>query len=99
MKMSRTIHMYDRSGWQTKLSNAGFELEEAFDYFAPEALHVLEWGHYFGAPCLLPRVIFGRWIIAPTKWNLWFTHHFVKRYYNASPNKEGTYSYYLARKQ
>ncbi len=98
MDMSRTIHMYDREGWQAKLGLAGFTIERSFDYFAPSALHVLEWGHYFGAPCLLPRAILGRWIIAPRRWNLWLTDRFVRRYYDPTPKEEGTYSYYLARK-
>ncbi len=99
MRMSRTIHMYDRAGWERKLAVAGFEIERAFDYFAPEALHVLEWGHYFGAPCLLPRALIGRWIISPARWNLWLTDRFVRRYYDPSPKPAGTYSYYLARKK
>jgi SAM-dependent methyltransferase len=98
MEMSRTIHMYEREGWQAKLADAGFEIEHSFDYFDPAALHVLEWGHYFGAPCLIPRVVLGRWIIAPQRWNLWLTERFVRRYYDPSPNENGTYSCYLARK-
>lgn len=99
MRMSRTIHMLDREGWRAKLTRAGFAIEDAFDYFAPSALHVLEWGHYFGGPCLLPRALFGRWIIAPFRWNLWLTERFVRRYYDPSPRDNGTYSCYLARKQ
>jgi ubiquinone/menaquinone biosynthesis C-methylase UbiE len=99
MKMSRTIHMYDRAGWQEKLDKAGFEIELAFDYFAPRALHVLEWGHYFGAPSLLPRALFGKWILIPQRWNLWLTDRFVRRYYDPDPKEQGTYSCYLARKQ
>lgn len=99
MEMSRTIHMYDNDGWQGKLNQAGLFIERSFDYFAPSALHVLEWGHYFGSPCLLPRALLGRWIIAPQRWNLWLTDRFVRRYYDPDPKDNGTYSYYLARKQ
>ncbi|MDF1500886.1 MAG: class I SAM-dependent methyltransferase [Anaerolineales bacterium] len=99
MRMSRTIHMYDREQWQEKLLQAGFQVEHTFDYFAPSALHVLEWGHYFGAPSLLPRAVSGRWIAAPYRWNLWLTERFVRRYYDAGPKVDGTYSFYLARKQ
>jgi SAM-dependent methyltransferase len=99
MRMSRTIHTLDREGWREKLAQAGFTIEQVFDYFAPAALHVLEWGHYFGAPCLLPRALIGRWIIAPQRWNLWLTERFVRRYYDPGPREDGTYSCYLARKQ
>lgn len=99
MEMSRTVHMYDKDEWGRKLSVADFRVERTFDYFAPAALHVLEWGHYLGAPCLLSRALSGRWIIAPHRWNLWLTERFVRRYYDADPTDKGTYSYYLAIKQ
>lgn len=98
MEMSRTLHMYDQDGWERKLTEAGFRIERSFDYFAPSALHILEWGHYFGAPCLLPRAITGKWILVPAKWNLWLTERIMRRYYDARPKPDGTYSYYLARK-
>jgi SAM-dependent methyltransferase len=99
MRMSRTIHLYDREGWQQRLEPAGMIIEDSFDYFSPRALRMLEWGHYFGAPCLLPRWVLGRWILVPTRWNLGLTEHLVRRVYDTSPHTKGTYSYYLARKR
>jgi SAM-dependent methyltransferase len=99
MGMSRTIHLYDQEGWSQKLEPAGFRIEHTFDYFSPAALHALEWGHYFGAPCLVPRKLFGRWILAPYRWNLALTELYVRRYYDVSPRDDGTYSYYLVRRE
>ncbi len=96
MRMSRTKNLYDESGWRRLLESAGFELERSQRYFSPGALRVLEWGHYFGAPCLLPRWLFGRWILAPTRWNLWLTERLVRRYYLELPDDTGTYTFYLA---
>jgi SAM-dependent methyltransferase len=99
MWMSRTVNLYYEDEWEKILAEAGFEIERTFRYFSPSALHMLEWGHYFGAPCLLPRWITGRWILSPTRWNLWLTDRLVRRYYEEEPSEEGTYSFYLARKQ
>lgn len=99
MRMSRTIHLYEERGWQARLDRAGLEIEKTFRYFSPSALRALEWGHYFGSPCLLPRRILGRWIIAPYRWNLRLTEAFVRRYYEELPTEQGTYSFYLARKR
>ncbi len=99
MRMSRTKNLLDESGWRRLLEGAGFELERSQRYFSPAALRALEWGHYFGAPCLLPRWLFGKWILVPTRWNLWLTERLVRRYYLESPDDAGTYTFYLARRQ
>jgi SAM-dependent methyltransferase len=98
MVMSRTWNLHDEEGWEKLLSPAGFKIETTFRYFSPSALTMLEWGHYFGSPTLLPRKITGRWILAPWRWNLWLTDRLVRRYYIESPRSDGTYSFYLARK-
>lgn len=99
MWMSRTRNMLYEDGWQELLDKAGMEIERTFRYFPPESLHALEWGHYFGAPTLLPRWLFGRWILAPTHWNLALTDNWMRRHYACEADEEGTYSFYLARKR
>jgi SAM-dependent methyltransferase len=99
MRMSRTKNLFDENEWIEKLAQAGFAVELTQRYFSPAALRMLEWGHYFGGPCLLPRVLTGRWILAPTRWNLWLTERLVRRYYLESPSDDGTYTFYVARKQ
>jgi SAM-dependent methyltransferase len=99
VRMSRTWNMFDMQGWGARLDDAGFDVEESFNYFPPRSLHTLEWGHYFGVPCLIPRKTVGRWILAPYRWNLWLTDRIVRRYHDVSPCGDGTYSYYRARKR
>jgi SAM-dependent methyltransferase len=99
MRMSRTWNLFYEEGWEQRLAIAGFEIERTFRYFPPESLRALEWGHYFGAACLLPRWLFGRWVIASTRWNLRLTEYIVRRYYETPRTVEGTYSFYLARKR
>jgi SAM-dependent methyltransferase len=98
-RMSRTINLFYEQEWEDRLNAAGFDLIETIRYFSPSALHALEWGHYFGAPCLLTRWLTGRWILVPQKWNLWFTERMVRRYVEEAPNEDGTYNFYLARRR
>lgn len=98
MWMSRTRNMLYEAEWSERLWKAGLAVERTERYFSPAALHALEWGHYFGAPCLPPRWLLGRWIVAPTRWNLGLTERLTRRYYQEMPGPDGTYSYYLARK-
>jgi ubiquinone/menaquinone biosynthesis C-methylase UbiE len=98
-RMSRTVNLLDEGKWRRKLENVGLEIVETKRYFSVSALRTLEWGHYFGAPCLLARWLTGRWIIAPKKWNLWLTELLTRRYAEEAPTNEGTYNFYLARKR
>jgi SAM-dependent methyltransferase len=98
MWMSRTRNiMYERE-WAERLGRVGLAVERTARYFSPEALHALEWGHYFGAPSLVARWLTGHWIVAPHRWNLWLTERLTRRYYLETPCPDGTYSFYLARK-
>lgn len=99
VRISRHHNMFDEQGWGERLSDAGLEVVRTFRYFPPRSLHAMEWGHYFGAACLLPRLLTGRWILAPRRWNLWLTERIVRRYHDPSPRPDGAYSCYLARKR
>jgi len=97
--ISRHHHCDDAQTWQQRLERAGFELVDCWDYFSPRSLRVLEWGHYLGLPSLLTHRLFGRWIIAPWKWSLFFTHLITSNSYNeASVQEDGVYTFYIARK-
>ena len=98
-RMSRVAHAEPPSVWEVWLHQAGFTLERWWHYFPPEALRALEWGHYFGAPTLLARALTGRWILAPTRWNLAITHRLVERYSKPVPDPHGTFTFYVARRR
>jgi len=98
-KISRVSHAVDQPVWNGWLEDAGFELVKAWDYFSPAAMHTLEWGHYFGSPTVLAKLLFGRWIIAPTKWNLGLTDAIIRPYANLEPHPQGTFTFYVARKK
>ena len=82
-----------------RLDEAGFGLERYWHYFPPAALHALEWGHYFGLPSWVTRALTGRWILAPTRWNLALTEHAVRKHAENGKDKGGTYTWYVARKR
>jgi hypothetical protein len=97
-QMSRVEHAEWPEVWQNWLEGAGFKLERYWHYFSPQAMRVLEWGHYFGAPTLLPHALSKRWIIAPWRWNLFLTERYVRHYAVAAPDPQGTFTFYIARR-
>ena len=99
MRMSRTEHADPVDVWQERLERAGFRLERWWHYFPPQSLRVLEWGHFLGAVSLLPRKLFGRWILSPARWNLLLTEKLLRRYATTEPSPDGTYTFYIARKR
>jgi SAM-dependent methyltransferase len=96
-RMSRVEHLAWPEAWQGWLEAAGFCLEKCWHYFSPQAMRILEWGHYFGAPTLLPHAISHHWIIAPYRWNLFLTERLVRRHSIAQPDPDGTFTFYVAR--
>ena len=99
MRMSVTINADSADIWEARLNRAGFELERFWHYFSPASLVMLEWGHYFGGVCLLPKKLFGRWIISPSRWNLALTERLVRPFAATEPLPNGTYTFYIARKR
>lgn len=98
-RISRHHTCDDPEKWEQRLNRYGFELDTWWHYFSPEAFHVLEWGHYFGLPSWLTKMIFDRWIISPTRWNLSLTYRYLKPVYSEKPVQEdGVYSFYIAHK-
>jgi hypothetical protein len=81
------------------LERSGFELIRHWDYFSPSAMRVLEWGHYFGLPSVVARLLTGKWIIGRSRWNLWLTERFVRKYASPDPVEDGTFTFYIARKR
>jgi SAM-dependent methyltransferase len=97
-RISRVHHADWPDTWQGRLEKAGFKLVRWWDYFSPAAMRVLEWGHYFGLPSLIVHVLTGRWLISRTRWNLWLTERFVRRYASPEPVADGTFTFYIAKK-
>lgn len=98
-RISRHEHCDPPEVWQERLERAGFRIERYWHYFSPDALAVLEWGHYFGLPSLVTRKLFGRWILVPKPWNLALTRRLVQPYYDEPVEQpKGSYSFYITRR-
>jgi glycosyltransferase involved in cell wall biosynthesis/ubiquinone/menaquinone biosynthesis C-methylase UbiE len=97
--MSRVQHADGPEVWDARLQQAGFELERYWHYLPPSAFHMLELGHYFGAPSLLPHTLIGRWLWAPTRWNLWLTDKLIRPYTEAIEAADGTFTFFIARRK
>lgn len=97
-RMSRVHHLEFESGWSRWLAEAGFTLETSWNYFSPAAMRALEWGHYFGAPTLLPRLLTGRWILVRQPWNLALTRRAIQKYTSPAPHPQGTFTFFVARR-
>ena len=98
-RISRVHHADWPEVWQERLEKAGFELLRWWDYFSPSAMRVLEWGHYFGLPSLIVRMLTGKWLISRARWNLWLTERFVRHYASSEPVADGTFTFYIAKKK
>ena len=100
--ISRHHHPDPKEIWLDRLRDQGFIIKSEWNYFPPEYLKILEWGHFFGLPTWVNFKLFGRWILNPSTSNF-----FLKRIYfwlypffigdSKSPN--GAYTFIVAEKQ
>lgn len=98
-RVSRHFHTDSREEWQARLHQAGFEIEQCWDYFPPKALHILEWGHVFGLPALFWKKTAGRWIIAPWKWSLAIPYRLARPYMLDPISEQGVCTFYITRRK
>jgi len=99
-RISRHHHCDSPEVWQERMERIGFEIEDWWHYFSPEAFHTLEWGHYFGLPSAVAHILFRKWILIPQPWNLSVTRSLVQKYYDEpAKNSQGSYTFYIARRK
>jgi SAM-dependent methyltransferase len=98
-RISRHQHCDPPEVWEARLTAAGFEVEKWWHYLSPKALHVIEWGHYFGLPSLLSHWITGRWVLVPREWNLALTRSLVGPYARDPVSEQGVYTFYVTRRK
>ena len=99
-RISRHHHCDDPEVWRSRLALGGFEIVRSWHYFSPGAFHTLEWGHYFGLPSWISHALFGKWVLFPTRWNLWLTEKICRPWYEEEAEQpEGAYTFYIAKKK
>lgn len=107
-RISRHHHCDGVSMWRDRLEAAGLDLEDSWVYFSRRALTALEWGHYLGLPSLIAKKLTGRWVLWPSRVNLWLTYRLVRPLYEGSASRpvaerghgfEGAYLFFVARRR
>jgi SAM-dependent methyltransferase len=96
--IARHRHLDGPEVWTKRLVRAGFVIEKWWHYFPPDALAVLEWGHYFGLPSLIVHKLTGRWILVPAYWNLMPTYRLLQPHADAIACDDGVCTFYIARR-
>lgn len=97
--ISRVHHADEPPVWEERLERAGFRLVNWWHYFSPAAMRMLEWGHYFGLPSLVAKMLTGKWILVPEKWNLQWTERLVRPYASNEAIENGTFTFYIAERK
>jgi SAM-dependent methyltransferase len=97
-RISRVHHAENVEVWQKWIGAAGFSLEKTWNYFSPEDMRILEWGHYFGFPSLLIHLVFGKWILIPHHWNLFLIENSLRHRTLSKEDSCGTFSFFIVKK-
>jgi SAM-dependent methyltransferase len=97
-RISRHHHCDGPDLWADRLAMAGLHLDRSFYYFSERANHALDLGHYLGAPSLVAKKLFGRWILVPRRWNLALTDRWLRPLYGEPLPASGAYLFLVATK-
>jgi len=95
-RISQHIHTDAGERWRQRLGLAGFMVIKQWNYFSPQALRVMEFGHATALPALLTHSLTGRWIIAPGKAARYIPWLIARRYCREAACEQGVYSFYVA---
>lgn len=98
-RISRHHYCDSPEVWRERLARTGFDVERWWYYFSPAAHAALEWGHYFGLPSAAAKILTGRWILWPSRANLWLTEKLLRKYFEEGEQTTGTYLFFVARKK
>ncbi len=89
-RISRHYHCDGAEVWEQRLAAAGLRLVRWWPYFSRRALVALEWGHYLGVPSLVCKKLTGRWVLYPSRANLWITERLARPLYQESLSLAGS---------
>jgi SAM-dependent methyltransferase len=101
-RISRHYHPDPAEQWADRLIKEGLIIRQQWNYFPPESLLILEWGHYFGLPSLINKKIFGKWILFPNERNILLTYIYQRLYpyyQGRQIQSNGAYTFIAAEKQ
>lgn len=99
---NRIAHHYRTDSaavWTERLQRLGFGVRECQTYFSRDASHVFDLAHYYSAPTILCKFLFGRWIIAPWRANFILIEPLWRRYYNETPADDGASLFFVCERK
>jgi SAM-dependent methyltransferase len=85
--------------WKSRLERFGFVVKDWRSYFSSQASHVFDLAHYYSAPTLIYKRLFGRWILAPWRANFVLIDPILRRWYDEKPTAEGAYLFFLCERK
>jgi SAM-dependent methyltransferase len=101
-RISRHYHTYTLDGWRDRLAAAGLPVVRWEGYLSAEAMVLFDLSHYYGAPTLLNRRLFGRWVLWPDKVQVWPPERWLARrlvrYCEERPGAEGAYLFFVCQR-
>ncbi len=97
-RISRHQHCDSYEVWQQRMDQAGFTIEQHWDYFPAAALHRMEVGHALGLPALLSKKLTGRWVLLRNHGLLWLPWLITRGVFRDPISSEGVYSFYITRR-
>lgn len=95
-RVSRHRHCDGPGVWEARLEAVGLRLRRFWPYFSRRALTALEWGHYLGLPSLVCKRLTGRWVLWPSRVNLWPTERLLRPLFEEPLSGEGAYLFFVA---
>ena len=88
-------------GWA--LDAAGLDLVHWRGYLSHQAMWLFDLSHYYGAPTLLSKRLFGRWVLWPDKVRYWPPERWLAqrlvRYGEEDPGLDGAYLFLVCKKR
>ncbi len=97
-RIARHHHCDGPELWQARLGRVGLQITDWFYYFSARATAALDLGHYLGVPSLVAKKLLGRWILAPTRWNLALTERWLRPLYQEPLPPVGAYLFFVAQR-
>jgi SAM-dependent methyltransferase len=98
-RISRHYHCDGVDVWRDRLEGVGLRLIRSWSYFTRRALVALEWGHYLGLPSWVCKKLTGRWILWPSRANLWLTERLLRPLHDEALPQQGAYLFVVAQKE
>jgi SAM-dependent methyltransferase len=102
-RISRHYHTDSLDVWRARLDAVGLDLVRWRGYLSQEAMWLFDLSHYYGAPTLLSKRLFGRWVLWPDKLRYWPPERWLAkrlvRYGEEDPGAEAAYLFLVCRKR